>query len=1797
MTDLAQRLAQLSPAQRAALERKLLAREPASQAVAALRPRAAAERAALSFAEQRLWFLDRLEPGEAYYNLPIAARLRGPLDLAALDGALAELVARHESLRTTFVERDGAPVRQVDTAGRCPLARHDLGALPEAERLAHCQEQLRAEARRPFDLATGPLFRAVLWRLGPDEHVILLAMHHIISDGWSLAVALRELALLYEARRAGAPSPLPPAELQYADFAAWQREHLSPELVERQFAYWRPLLADAPENLALPADRPRSAAPRFDGGLRSLVLSPEVSAALAAYGRAAHATPFMLLVAAYFALLARWTRQTDLCIGTVVAQRTRRELEGLLGFFANTLALRADLADDPSFAALVARVREITLGAYAHQDLPFERLVELLAPARQRTTAPLFQTALVVQNAPLEFPSGGGLRVELLPVDNGTAKYDLTFFFSEQAGQWSATVEYQAALFDPETVDRIIADYARLIEAALACPDLPLSRLETLSEADRQALLELGRGTTVVEPPATVHDLIAEQARAAPARPAVVCGPVAWTYAELDARAERVARALGRLGLGPEAPVAVAAGRSAEMVAGLWGVLRAGACYVPIDPDQPPERAELILRDTGARVVLARRDARDRLPAGEALVLVLDDLLEDDAPAAGAAAAVGVKSPGGPPRLDPAQLAYVVYTSGSTGLPKGALVEHRQIVNFLRAHRRLTGALPGDRLLQVFSPSFDGALAEVLLALSSGACLVIADRETALQADALTRLIAAEQVTLAHLTPSLLGLLDPARLPGLRTVVSVGEALPRDTVDRWAPGRRLLNGYGPTETAVGAVIGPVEAGRAERPPLGRPLENLRIDLLDPHGQPVPRGAPGEVVIAGAGVGRGYLGRPELTAERFVPDPHAADPAARRYRSGDLARWRSDGRLEYLGRIDEQVKIRGYRVEPGEVAAVLAEHPGVERVVVLPRETPAGGRQLAAYLVPRRLELSAADGPHDFEREHVGGWQALFDEMHRAALPASDPRFNISGWVSSYTGRPIEADVMRRWVDRTVERILSHRPRRVLEVGVGTGLLLFRVAPRVERYVATDFSAESLGRLRGLVEADAALAPRVALVEQTADQLAALGEGEFDLVVVNSVAQYFPSLEYFLRVVEAALGRLRPGGTLFLGDLRSYPLLGALAASIELSRAAAGTGREELLARVRRRLAEEKELCFDPMLPSLLTRRFPAIERVRVELKRGDDPDELTRFRYDVALTLRNGSTAHDGAAGEAERLDAALDGDGPRWDARGLGEAELLERLAGRLRAERPERLRIEHVANARVAADVALVRLLESERGPADAETLRTAAEAAARGAVDPERLAHAAEQLGYAVRLGWSGSGGDGTFDAALVRCDAAEVSLAAAPLGESIAVVEPAPAAKLDARALRRYANHPLAGIAARRLLPELRDRVRRKLPDYMHPAAYVVLDELPLSASGKLNVRALPAPELERPEWSGPYVAPRGETEARLAGVWEQLLGIRPISMTDGFFDLGGHSMLAVRLMAEVEREFGRRLPLAALFETPTIEHLAGLLERAESGEPAGHLVTLEAAGEGPPWYFVHPAGGTVFCYRELARRLRGPRPVCALQARGIDGLETPHTSVEAMAEAYVAALRARQPAGPYYLGGWSLGGNVAFEMARQLTEAGETVARLALLDAGLAPPDRALTEQDFLPLLLGLFPAEDQLPLDALQALPPQEQLDYFIARAGRALLVDREAAEQHFQAVFRVFQANVKAVLEYRPRLYRGTLTLLRAREQAVDLGSDPELGWGPWAERVEVISIPTDHVHMIREPAVALVAAALGAA
>ncbi|MEH2247202.1 amino acid adenylation domain-containing protein [Nostoc sp.] len=1313
------------------------------------------ESAPLSFAQQRVWFLQQLQPNSRAYILSNTQRLTGKLNASGLQQSLDAIVVHHEALRTNFITSlDGSPIQVIGTPR--PVELKIIKVAP-----AQVESLLNKEAQRLFNLESDLMLRATLLQLDEQEHILLLVMHHIASDGWSIGILWQQLTDLYQAFLSGKPSPLAKLPIQYADFAVWQHQWLSSEVLSCQINYWKTQLAGANTVLELPTDRPRPPVQTYQGAVQSLLLPQTLSASLKELSHQQGVTLFMTLLAAFGTILYRYTGQEDILIGSPIAGRKQVETEGLIGFFVNTLAIRTNLSGNPSFRQLLSQVREVTLKAYAHQDLPFEKLVEELQPERDLSHSQLFQVMFAFHNTPSELWELPGLTITPLEVHNDAAKFELTLDLKETSEGIKGGIEYNTDLFDPTTIARMLGHFQTLLEGIVANPEQHISDLPLLTAAQQHQLLIEWNNTQTDYPENTcIHQLFEAQTERTPNAIAVVFENQQLTYQQLNHRANQLAHYLRSLGVKPEVPVGICVERSLNLIVGLIGILKAGASYVPLDPAYPQERLAFMLEDSQISILLTQQHLLKTLPSHQAQVICLDN--DSDY-----IAAHQQNSPQS--YIDPDHLIYTIYTSGSTGKPKGVQITHRSVLNFLtgmQQHLQLTNL---DSLLSVTSLSFDIAVLEIFLPLTLGAKIILVSREVTTDGLQLLQQLNNSAATIMQATPVTWRMLLEEGWEGNAQlkILCGGEALPQNLANHLRQrGAEVWNLYGPTETTVWSTIHRIEQQEA-LVSIGRPIANTQIYILDKYLQPVPVGVPGQLYIGGAGLSRGYFHQPKLTTEKFIHNPFSCDLKSRLYTTGDLARYLSDGNIEYLGRLDNQVKIRGFRIELGEIEALLAQHPTIQQTVVTVRVDNPENQRLVAYIVPHPEHTTTTD-------------------------------------------------------------------------------------------------------------------------------------------------------------------------------------------------------------------------------------------------------------------------------------------------------------------------------------------------------------------------------------------------------------------------------------------------------------ELRHFLKQKLPEYMVPSAFVLLDTLPLTPNGKIDRRALAGPDSTRLDSENTYVAPRDQLEFQLTKIWEQVLGIQPIGVRDNFFELGGHSILAVKLFWQIEKTFSKNLPLAILFQSGTVEALAKIISQEEkdiatnlplvntldqSKSSWSSLVEIQPNGSKPPFFCIHGLGGEVLGFRELALHLGSEQPFYGLQPQELDGKQLLYTRIEDMATHYIQEIQTLQSNGPYFLGGYSFGGIVAFEMARQLQEQGEQVGILVILDS--CRPGYSRRASFLKRVFLHLNNIVQQGPTYLWQKTVKwgdwrKQHLQHRYKRYLEELL-DLPITDKHLK----IIDANTQAINEYIFSPYLGQAILLRTEDQnrseAIGTQYDPQFGWGDVvAGGLDIHYLPGSHHGLLKEPHVQVLAETL---
>ncbi|PSB01376.1 non-ribosomal peptide synthetase [Merismopedia glauca] len=1455
----------------------------------------------LSFAQERLWFLDKLETGNPAYNIAFGVRIEGNLNDALLEASLQAVVQRHEALRTSFRTVNGRSLQVINPTIVIKLVAIDLTNLTNETQNLTVRELATEESRTAFNLNTLPLIRAKLLRLAATENILLITLHHIIADGWSVEVLLQEIAKLYQQIEV----KLDPLPIQYQDFVYWQQKWLTGEVLDNQLRYWKQQLADLPPILRLPSDRARPAIQTTRGAHLSLEVSPKLTQELKKLAQEREVTLFMLLLAAFETFLYRYTGAEDIAIGTAIANRNHPDLPKLIGFFANTLVLRANLTGNPTFTELLTRVRRVALEAYAHQDLPFDRLVEAIQPERDLSRTPLFQVMFDYQNPP-KLPDIAGLQLTSYDIETETAQFDLSLSITQTPTTLTATFEYNTDLFDAETITPMVGHLQNLLEGIVAHPEARVSDLPLLGDGEG---IEPEMRKIDPEGVNSVLQLVERQVDRNPEAIAVVCNGVSLSYQELDDRANRIAARLAELGVKAEVLVGIYLERSLDAIAAVLGVLKAGGAYVPLDPIYAQGRIESIVSESKLSIWLTSTDLAPNISSlvGTDGIVCVESILAvvDAKRLPQVTAAIQTKS--ACTDLNPSQLAYIIYTSGSTGKPKGVMVTHGSLLNAYLAWEEAYSLQPSDCHLQMASFSFDVCTGDWVRALASGGKLVICSRELLLAPTELYSLMRQEKVNCAEFVPAvLMNLVSYLEKTGsdldfMRLLVAGSDSWQIPDYQRvkrfCGANTRLINSYGVSEATIDSTYFEAESSiwQSDRAvPIGYPFSGTEIYILDANLQPLPIGAVGELYIGGLGLARGYWHLPDLTAAKFIPHPYSDESGSRLYKTGDLARYLKDGKIEFLGRADFQVKIRGFRIELEEIEAALRQHKAVKDTVVL-----AANNRLVAYIVPNNQTSNP-----ELDRSQVQQWQRVFNELYQENDPRWEDGFHIEGWNSSYTGLPMLDGEVREWMQQTVDRILALKPTKVLELGCGTGLMLLRIAPHCQEYRAIERSRNALEILRQQLQSLATPRAEVKLEEGEAGNLAGIVDGSRDAVLIVSVAQYFPNIDYLVRVLEQAVSKVADGGFIFLGDVRNLELLAAFHASVQLYRASDSLTRSELKQRVQKQVFEEKQLAVSPDFFTALQQHLPRISRVEILLQRGHTHNELNKFRYDVILHI-----------GEKSNLDS------PHlsplnWETEGLNPASLKSLLS----ENEFDELLITGIPNNRTIQDVAILQWLDEAEDTATVGEFRNSSNLPA--GIDPEDIWALGSELSYQVDITCSQK--SDRYDALFWN-----------PATSDRPIYSRSSGVKGDD--WQEYANNPLQTNLTAQLIPQLRKFLPNKLPEYAIPNDFIVLDKLPLTANGKIDRRALPSPESYNSK-NEAYIPPKTDVEAIVAQIWQKVLNVEKVGIKDNFFDLGGHSLLVGQVHGQLQEKLQQDVSIVEMFQYPTVSTLAAHL--SDKTKPQG-----------------------------------------------------------------------------------------------------------------------------------------------------------------------------------------------------------------------------------------------------------------
>jgi amino acid adenylation domain-containing protein/non-ribosomal peptide synthase protein (TIGR01720 family) len=1497
----------------------------------------------LSFSQDRLWFIHQLE-GSVQYHIPAALRLKGKLDVAALNYALRMVVNRHEVLRTVIQLEEGHAWQRVLEKDKWELDIIDgTSGYENADALQTFIDEL---VQIPFDLFEDHMLRAHLVKLATDEYLLVLVMHHIASDGWSTAILVNELNELYTAAATKREPVLDNLDIQFADYAVWQRKYLAGGMLDKKLSYWKKQL-DGASLLNLPTDYERPAVKSTRGALVSFHINQKLTEQLQDLSQEHGATLYMTLLAAFKVLLYRYSGQEDISIGGVVAGRMRTEMERLIGFFVNTLVLRTDLGGNPAFGSLLQQVKNTLLDAYEHQEVPFEKVVEAVMGERDISKNPLFQVIFVLQNVPpTKELKMGDVVMQDEKIMRTTSLFDLSWSMEQGADGIEVEVEYYMDIFNEATIQRMVQHFQVLLQSAVDNPGQSIGELNILDEEEVDQLLVSFNDTATVYPSSeSVVSIFEGQVARSPQAPAVTFGQQQLTYKELDEQANQVANYLAEQGIQPGNTVALLSRRGIEMIVGIWGILKSGNAYAPFHTGYPADRLNGMMEDAGITILLYTSKE-----------LFISSGMAEFTPGLDIAAArnSAITSPG--IRTGSDTCINVMYTSGTTGRPKGIAITNKNIIN-LAFDRGATSVLPTDRLLQCSNYAFDGTTFDIYSALLNGACLCMVDDDAAIDVFELSRIIAAEKITIALFPTALFHNFVDNQISGLkpmRKILFGGEkaSLPHLEKALAVLGQgKLVNMYGPTEITVAATCYEVNdvAGKISVP-IGTPMANTSIRILDENKQLVPVGVSGELYVGGDGVSLGYVNKEELTAEKYVTLEGAP---GRWYRTGDKARWLPDGTIAYAGRIDDQVKIRGYRIEPGEIERALNNLPEIGDSCVVVKQQHNGEKRLVSYFIPEQEAVQQKE--HELSQLQIASWRALYDTAYSKTdeIVDLDEEFNITGWNDSFTSGPIPAENMQQWVDDITRLIIALKPKRVLEIGSGTGLIYYPIADHIDRYIGTDFSRVSVEQILRRISKGERRYPDTEMKLCAAHEIILDEKEEIDLVILNSIVQYFPGAGYMTDVLAKAITLLKGKGRIVVGDVRDLRLLPSFKRRLQLDKLHDKTGVREFEWSVDQEVLKEEELCFSPAYFYHLQTRFPEITHVEIVWKQGDYINELSLYRYTVIL--------HVGIE------KPVLQPDWQPWD--GIADkSTIIDQFTNRIPT-----IALQDVPGHRVWRERMLDHALKNHL----VNNVRDLSDYIS----EPDEVTHTVNNIlreataaGYSYRF--------------LLDEDPLKVNL----------LIERDP---FDGFVEQSYSNSisftdivktniPLFTDICESLQKNIKQQLLDRLPEYMVPADFVALQQLPLTGNGKVDRKFLAAWEDIQRKRLINYVAPTNETEEQLADIWQHLLGVDRVGIQDNFFELGGHSLLATRVVSAVRKELDVELTVKDFFIYPTIALLAVYLQQQEKGS----YLPPVAAGPRPAniplsfsqerLWFIDQLQGTVPYHMPVILRLHGKLDIQGLE---------------------------------------------------------------------------------------------------------------------------------------------------------------------------------------------------------------------
>ena len=1651
------------------------------------------------------------------YNESVSLDLSGHFSECALVQALETLIERHEILRSTF-SNDGKSIC-IHESFPLELELIDISDMPPSEQRTYVTNVHRNDADRTFDLLNGPLFRSYLITLSEEHHVLKLSAHHIVCDGWSFGILLENISKIYnsivnkESLRLDDVTP-------YSTYAKELSEYSASKEFQETEEYWLNQFSGEVPVLNVPTDKPRPTTRTFKSKREDFTISKELIEKVKHTGATAGASLVSTLIAAFEAYLHLITRQDTIVLGIPAAGQNATGHYELVGHCVNLLPLKSRPKGEQSFVEYLSERKSQILDAYDHQQFTFGTLMQKLNIARDSSRIPLVP---VIFNIDMGMDANVAFSGLTHSLSNNPRNYEnfeifLNITGTEQAltFEWS----YNAFLFERSTVQRMMKEFEGLLNGIVFDPKVKLTEISIGRKKPIDQLSEWNKTRVAYPRNTAVTNLIDSISTESPLRKAIEFKKKTTSFGQLHQQSNQLANYLISIGVKKGDIVGLLVDRSTEMIVSLLSIMKAGAAYLPLDPSYPKGRIEYMLEDSSVKHLLTS----SKYASGFS-TQIEPILIEEVWPNT-----KSYSSAQPPVALDGDDLAYVLYTSGSTGRPKGVQIEHHSLTNFLLSFKNEPGIRLDDNLLAITTISFDISATELFLPLIAGASLLLVDSNTARDGRELLRILEEENITIMQATPTTWQLLINAdwdkRLP-LKAICG-GESLSKDLASKLLNRvSELWNVYGPTETTVWSSIKRIE-NEHETITIGRPISNTQIFILDEFGNPLTNGQAGEIFIAGDGLARGYLHRDNLTAERFVRNPFGSENSSKMYATGDLGYFLEDGEIVCLGRKDAQVKIRGHRIELGEIEYNIVQQTGIKDAVVT-AQGDSENQNLVAYIVPDEKDSSS--------------WINRWDDLYTLGIkseedkPLEEQNLDIA-IISQYnTEKDIHEHGME-WTKEGLKRIKSIGAKKIIELGTGGGHLLFELAPGIERYIATDYSEVAINKLNEKLALNPEKWNHVKAYKAPADDFSAIPDQDYDLVFFHGVIQYFPTLDYLVKVLEPSVNAVRDGGCVHIGDCQTLNAISMHFASDQLKLSNDTTSLGEFRKIVKYRVQKEEEISIDPGFFYFLPKIIPAITAVDVQIRGGDLSNEGTKCHYDIWLYV--GATAPEVIKTDVSQL----------WS-----ENSSIQWISENLASQPGKVVLIKAIPNQRVCKDFALSQLMQSLPENVQVDQLKRDMDEMEISGINPTDLWELGEKMGYQTHVRWSNDGSDGNIEVVYIPIEL-RGCLPEPPSNLSVKMETEYFRAKKEAVELLDVPEHQIQ---------IWKNELKKQLPDYMVPSMYVALNHFPTTANGKIDRKGLPVPVKQSSKTLGSaFIAPRNETEKLICGIWCELLSLDEISIQSNFFELGGHSLIAVRVMLLLEKEAGIRLPISTLFENSTIEKLAKLITGEKEQSRWHSLVPIKTSGTKTPVYLVHGGGFNVLTFEPFSKHMDPEQPIYALQGLGLYDKSKLLPTIEEIASFYISEMVESNPTGPYSLGGYCSGGIIAFEMARQLLLSGKEVKFIAMLDTNCEYFDR---ERPISKSIRNYIISKIKIGLFGMLFIAKHPRQFWWHLKAhlkGRFWPQDRPTSI-HQQANYyetEVDEHYVKAFENYTIKPFELTVHLLKAKEKTYHTSDSETYGW-----------------------------------